>query len=104
MCMPVLICKTNKDTGADRIKSIINCVFLNILYILCLFSVNISFHINETTWIGAVAYCQSIGAVIYSDEKDIRSRTEYEVWTGKYKSLTPWVITWGNYEYNLKKK
>lgn len=97
--MPVVICDINKDNGANRIKSLYNCVFFDSVYIVIFFSVSVTFHNNGTTWIGAVQYCKSIGAVLYSDEKDIRNRTVYAVWTGKYKILTPWAITLGNYKY-----
>ncbi|XP_071142014.1 uncharacterized protein [Mytilus edulis] len=65
--------------------------------------VSVTFHNNVTTWIGAVQYCKSLGAVLYSDEKDIRNRTVYAVWTGKYKILTPWAITLGCYEIYPKR-
>ncbi|VDH92981.1 Hypothetical predicted protein [Mytilus galloprovincialis] len=101
--MPVVDFYINKDNGEGRIKALYNCVFFDSLYIVCLLSVSVTFHNNETTWIGAVQYCKSIGAVLYSDEKDIRNRTDYIVWTGKYKILTPWAITLGCYEIDPKK-
>lgn len=71
-----------------------------ILFILHFISgFNITFHANKTTWNVAVNYCAKSGGVLYSDEKDIRNRTNKEVWAGKYEAFTPWSITWGNYDF-----
>ncbi|CAC5401451.1 unnamed protein product [Mytilus coruscus] len=63
----------------------------------------ITFHENTTTWIGAVKYCANNGAVLYSNEVDIRNRigVNDEVWTGNYEAFTPWAITWGCYEIHF---
>ncbi|CAC5371757.1 unnamed protein product [Mytilus coruscus] len=85
-------------------ENILSLIYTLFAFCYCREEHNITFHESKTTWDEAVRYCSDSGGVLYSDEADIRNKTEYgddEVWTGKYKAFTPWAITLGCYRINF---